>query len=180
MFDIMQNVSRTNVRNKCSGGRTEQAMRGQGSRVSFAVADGISRNEYYKIRGCGSASEFRRYLSASRAKRQRQLRRHCILLAAAAACIVLFICFLVFGIHSDASSSDSDREFKYYTSVTVGSEQSFDDVIDQYYDADHYKSRNAYAEEVCDINGLYSYPASAELIRPGDHLIVAYYSPEFH
>ena len=53
----------------------------------------------YKIRGCGSASEFRRYISASRTKRQRQLRRHCILLAAAAACIVLFICFLVFGIH---------------------------------------------------------------------------------
>lgn len=111
---------------------------------------------------------YRRFL------RQRQERRHRILVSVlgllAALCIALMGTMLVNSVKTNASDG-----FKYYTSITVENGDTLWNLADQYIDYTHYKSRSSYISEVRHINHLDEKCS----IEAGQLLILPYYSDKY-
>ncbi|MCI2048486.1 MAG: hypothetical protein LKJ76_02060 [Lachnospiraceae bacterium] len=118
----------------------------------------------------------RNRLRRERRRREAQIRRHVALLGFAAAVIISLSVFLASGIRSNAAGTDTDTEYKYYTSVTIAYGENVYDVAERYYSADHYDSMKEYLREVADINGMPGTGSEDMEVRPGNSLIVPYYS----
>lgn len=158
-------------------------MRNGYSRISCTEAAGTCRAaSLYKASSYDridrQTADRKKLRIAVRRKREREVRRQMTILAAGIAIAIALIVFIVFGLRSNASSGQN-TDFKYYTSVTLNTRDDFDSVVDRYCDLDHYKSREAYIRELCEINRFYSYPYELPDLRPGDSMIVTYYSEKF-
>lgn len=95
------------------------------------------------------------------------------MILAAAAIAVIAITFTTAVLQSRASSTEDQTSYKYYKNVVVSSAYNMDDIIVDYADA-HYSSERAYIREVEQINHL-----DVDDVRPGDHLVIPYYSEDF-
>lgn len=111
---------------------------------------------------------YRRFL------RQRQERRHKIMISAVgvltALCIVLTGSALMHSVRTNAGDG-----FKYYTGITVENGDTLWDLADEYMDDAHYGNKASYISEVRSINHLDENCS----IKAGQFLIVPYYSDEY-
>lgn len=89
--------------------------------------------------------------------------------------IMMFIILLsVSGFISSAHSVKAEENsYKYYTSITIMPGDTLSDIADRYCDS-HYKSTQAYVEEVQIVNSM-----EDDTLIAGMNLIVPYYSAEF-
>lgn len=106
-----------------------------------------------------------------KARRVRQLRRRCILFALAL--VLTFVLAISYhAILSEATSSDKEVSYKYYTSIEVPYGASLWSIAEEYA-GEEYASAKEYVHEVMEINHL-----REENITAGQYLVVPYYSTE--
>lgn len=109
-------------------------------------------------------------------RRQLKLRIMWMLLAAAVSVTAVL---LSAGFRSLAADSDMEVRYKYFTSIDVPYGDTFDTIADRYYDEDSYPDEEAFKDEIRRINRLGSRQEAESKVRPGDSLIIPYYSAEF-
>ncbi len=109
----------------------------------------------------------------NRIRRKRDLQRK-FLMFVMTVCLVITSSIGVNGFMSNAKDKHSKISYKYYTSITVGREDTLWSIAGEYMDEDHYDSLNDYIEEVRQINHL-----ANDIITYGGHLIVPYYMEEY-
>ena len=114
----------------------------------------------------------RRYL---RRKREQRRRMRSIALSIAVILTLVGVCVCSYRGISSKASDDSQVAYKYYTDVIVKGGDSLWTIADRQIDYEQYRSKQAYIDEVCCINSLYD----GSEIRPGQRLIVPYYSTEY-
>ncbi|WP_130838730.1 hypothetical protein [Lachnoclostridium sp. Marseille-P6806] len=124
----------------------------------------------------GERAEREEKRKEKRCRRVRQLRRRTVLVTAGMTVLFAGVLFMLFATRAEASDR-SRTDQKYYTSVTVAYGEGMTELVDRYYSPEHYGSREEYAEEVCFINHL-GRGGEENVLRPGDHVIVPYYSAE--
>lgn len=90
--------------------------------------------------------------------------------ALATLAVVLILTFTFGGFKSNANDS-----FKYFTYVEVQGGDTLWDMADRYMDTDHYKNKNEYIREICQMNHL----EDENDIVSGNKLIFPYYTDEF-
>ncbi len=89
--------------------------------------------------------------------------------------VLLFTCFRSF-----AQETDHIVRYKYYTSITVPYGCTLEEIAAVHYQVEDYPDINAYMQEICLINRLNSYNAAGNYdVRPGDNIIIPYYSTDF-
>lgn len=120
---------------------------------------------------------YARRLAAQKRRRRQLICRISILLVVAIAGILLL--FFRFSLRSSASEDHTPSSYKYYTSVLVGIDDTMDTIACEYMDDVHYADREAYLAEVRSINHIADYVDLESSVRPGDYLIVPYYSSTF-
>lgn len=115
-----------------------------------------------------------RRIRNNRIRRQRELRRH-LLISIFTLSIAFIFAFSIFSIQSNAADSSSEAvEIKYYTSITISSNDTLWTIASEHAD-EHYDSVSEYIEEVMNINSL-----TDTTIYTGQHLIIPYYSSEIN
>ncbi len=115
-----------------------------------------------------------RRIRNNRIRRQRELRRH-LLISIFTLCIAIGFAFSIFSIQTNAADSSSEAiEIKYYTSITVSSNDTLWSISVEHMD-EHYDSVSDYMNEVININSL-----TDTTIYTGQHLVIPYYSSEFN
>ena len=103
----------------------------------------------------------------------RRARRHKLFVSAitlAATICIILVCALS---HS-SFKANAGNGFKYYTSITVETEETLWDIADEYADYEHYEDKDSYIAEVRSINHL-----EDNCIFAGQLLIIPYYAEEF-
>lgn len=120
---------------------------------------------------------YARRLAAKKRRKRQLICRLSILVILAIAGIMLL--FLRFSLRSTASEENAAYSYKYYTSVLVGIDDSMDTIAREYMDDVHYADKEAYLSEVRSINHIADYVDLESTVRPGDYLIVPYYSSTF-
>lgn len=113
-------------------------------------------------------SDLRRF--NNKKKRQRQLKRNISLVTVMAILTIIFSVTLS-SIFAIAESHESDRLYKYYTSIEVKYGETLWSIAKEYINNDHYSGIPAYIKEVMKINSL-----PDDNIRAGQYLIVPYFS----
>lgn len=109
-----------------------------------------------------------------RLKRQIGMRRR-MMLVVVTCCLILIGAFSYNSFKASAHTEDDQISFKYYTNITVAYGESLWEIADQYIDYNQYKNKDAYLQEIKQINHL-----DAEgSIKAGQSLVVPYYSNEF-
>lgn len=86
-------------------------------------------------------------------------------------CLVITFSIGINGFLSNAKDHSSPVSYKYYTSITVSSEDTLWSIAEKYMDLEHYSSANDYIQEVKKMNHLQN-----DIITYGEHLIVPYYA----
>lgn len=92
---------------------------------------------------------------------------------------VLLTAMTVFRFSSHAQAESDHPAYKYYTSVTVSTDHSLDDIAAENSDPAYYRSVEDYLEEVAQINHLAVEDGAVVGAVPGAQIIVPYYSYEF-
>ncbi len=110
----------------------------------------------------------------NRLRRQRQLRKHIMVLAAVLFTACFMMIFMKAGMLSDAHTQDQAIDYKYYKTITVSAGDSLWNIAQDYISYAHYDNVNEYMDEVREINHL-----SDDAINAGSNLIIPYYSSEF-
>lgn len=108
-----------------------------------------------------------RAAAAARAKRQ-------ALLVLAVMMVMLVSCFLL-GLKAKPKDQ-GPQKVKFFTTLTVESGQTVDDIVAKYCDADHYKNSDAYISEVLKINHIVLKPGEELTVYPDDQLVIPYYA----
>ena len=85
-------------------------------------------------------------------------------------CLVMTISIGLSGFLSNAKDNSGRTSYKYYTSITVSSEDTLWSIAEKYMDNEHYESVNEYIQEVKNVNHLKS-----DIITYGEHLVIPYY-----
>ena len=116
--------------------------------------------------------------AAGRRAKARRAGGHYTILAAICIAAVLITCFLVFGMTSNAQSEDMSISYKYYKSVVITEDEGVMELAEKYADPEHYADTKEYIAEICRINH-YLLLDEAVQKRPGDRLIIPYYSEEY-
>ena len=111
-------------------------------------------------------------IEENRKRRLRIVRRQRIILALVIAAVVFVFAFL--GTKLVLSANSVNVRFKYYTSITVHSDDTLSSIADEHISSE-YKSADSYIREVCAINHL----DEEGTIYAGENLVVPYYSDEF-
>ena len=111
-------------------------------------------------------------IEENRKRRLRIVRRQRIILAFVIAVIVFAFAFL--GTKLVLSAHSGNIRFKYYTSITVHSDDTLSSIAEDYISSE-YKNADSYIREVCAINHL----DEEGTIYAGENLVVPYYSDEF-
>lgn len=109
-----------------------------------------------------------------RLRRQREIRRRCMTMVMTF-CLILICTVSYHAIRSNASTTDQELKFKYYTNITIQYGETLWDIADEYIDYNEYKNKNDYIAEIKSINHL----ENEDAIHAGQHLIVPYFSNEF-
>ena len=122
--------------------------------------------------GTGQARARRRARARARARMAAQARRK-VLLLTAVMMILMVSCFLM-GLKA-RPAEEGPKTVKYFTTVTVGYNDTMDDLVSRYMDQDHYKNPEAYISEVLKINHIVLKPGQTLKVRPGDQLVIPYY-----
>lgn len=117
-----------------------------------------------------------RFTARSRARTglAAEVRRKALLLAAVMM-ILMVSCFLL-GLKA-RPAEQSPKTVKFFTTITVGYDDTMADIVNRYIDDDHYKSPDAYISEVLKINHIALKPGQTLNVRPGDQLVIPYYRP---
>ena len=89
-------------------------------------------------------------------------------------CLVITFSIGINGFLSKAKGYDNPVSYKYYTSITVSSEDTLWSIAERYMDMEHYSSVNDYIQEVKSMNHL-----QTDIITYGEHLIVPYYADAY-
>lgn len=106
----------------------------------------------------------------NRIRRRMELRRK-FLISILTICLVITFSIGINGFLSNAKDHSSPVSYKYYTSITVSSEDTLWSIAEKYMDLEHYSSANDYIQEVKKMNHLQN-----DIITYGEHLIVPYYA----
>ena len=85
-------------------------------------------------------------------------------------CLVMTISIGLCVFLSNAKDNSGRTSYKYYTSITVSSEDTLWSIAEKYMDIEHYRTINDYILEVKTMNHLQS-----DVITYGEHLIIPYY-----
>ena len=116
-------------------------------------------------------------IAESKARRERQIRRNCLLLTMLAVAVLAALSIIVFGMKASAAEEPVHEKQKCYTSVMIGCGESLYDIAGRYMDDAYFEDLDDYVEEVCSINHLDRHNwASSKALNPGNHIIVPYYS----
>ena len=105
----------------------------------------------------------------NRIRRKMELRRK-FLMSIMTVCLVIIFSIGINGFLSNAKNNTDQVSYKYYTSITVSSEDTLWSIAEKYMDMEHYRSINDYIQEVKAMNHLQS-----DVITYGKHLIIPYY-----
>ena len=111
-------------------------------------------------------------IEENRKRRLRIVRRQRIILGLIIAVIVFAFAFL--GTKLVLSAHSENIRFKYYTTITVHSDDTLGSIAGDYISSE-YKDADSYIREVCAINNL----NEEGRIYAGESLVVPYYSDEF-
>ena len=111
-------------------------------------------------------------IEENRKRRLRIVRRQRIILGLIIAVIVFAFAFL--GTKLVLSAHSENIRFKYYTTITVHSDDTLGSIAGDYISSE-YKDADSYIREVCTINNL----NEEGRIYAGESLVVPYYSDEF-
>lgn len=106
----------------------------------------------------------------NRIRRRMELRQK-FLISILTICLVITFSIGINGFLSNAKDHSSPVSYKYYTSITVSSEDTLWSIAEKYMDLEHYSSANDYIQEVKKMNHLQN-----GIITYGEHLIVPYYA----
>lgn len=106
-------------------------------------------------------------------RHQREMKRRCMMLLMTV-CLVMVCAVSYHSLKLSANTGDN-LSFKYYTNITVAYGETLWEIADEYIDYNQYEDKNAYIEEVRNINHL---NADAG-IKAGQHLVVPYFSSDF-
>lgn len=106
-------------------------------------------------------------------RRQREIRRKCMLILMTF-CLVM-VCAVSYHSLKLSANIGEDLSFKYYTNITVAYGETLWEIADDYIDYTQYKDKNAYIEEVRNINHLNADSA----VKAGQHLVIPYFSSDF-
>lgn len=106
----------------------------------------------------------------NRIRRRMELRQK-FLISILTICLVITFSIGINGFLSNAKDHSSPVSYKYYTSITVSSEDTLWSIAEKYMDLEHYSSANDYIQEVKKMNHLQN-----DIITYGEHLIVPYYA----
>ena len=104
----------------------------------------------------------------------RRERRHKLFVSAIT--LVATICvILVCALSHSSFKANASSDFKYFTSITVETDETLWDIAEEYIDFEHYENTDSYIAEVKSINHL----DDNSLIFAGQMLIIPYYADEF-
>lgn len=106
-------------------------------------------------------------------RRQREIRRKCMLILMTF-CLVM-VCAVSYHSLKLSANIGEDLSFKYYTNITVAYDETLWEIADEYIDYTQYKDKNAYIDEVRNINHLNADSA----VKAGQHLVIPYFSSDF-
>jgi len=99
-----------------------------------------------------------------------ELRRK-FLISIVTVCSVMILSIGINGFLSNAKEDNASQvSYKYYTSITVSSQDTLWSIAEKYMDIEHYHSINDYIQEVKAMNHLQN-----DIITYGEHLIIPYY-----
>ena len=84
--------------------------------------------------------------------------------------VMIMVLSTVIIVDAASGKNAANAKYKYYTSVEIQKGDTLLSIADKYISAD-YKNKQAYIEEVLEINGL-----SDDTIHAGQYLTVPYYS----
>ncbi len=105
----------------------------------------------------------------NRIRRKMELRRK-VFMSIMTVCLVIIFSIGINGFLSNAKSNTDQISYKYYTSITVSSEDTLWSIAEKYMDIEHYRTIDDYILEVKTMNHLQS-----DVITYGEHLIIPYY-----
>ena len=107
--------------------------------------------------------------SRRKARREQQIKRNLFLIVLTVFLVLFFVMF--YHVIVSHASTESDLTYKYFTGITVQSGDTLWSIAEEYMDAEHYDSIQAYIKEVMKTNNMHS-----DSIIAGQLLIVPYYS----
>lgn len=108
-----------------------------------------------------------------RLRHQREIRRRSMMLLMTF-CLVI-VCAVSYHSLKLSANTGEDLSFKYYTNITVAYGETLWEIADEYIDYNQYKDKNAYIEEVRNINHL----NADATIKAGQHIVIPYFSSDF-
>lgn len=108
-----------------------------------------------------------------RLRHQREIRRRSMMLLMTF-CLVI-VCAVSYHSLKLSANTGEDLSFKYYTNITVAYGETLWEIADKYIDYNQYKDKNAYIEEVRNINHL----NADATIKAGQHIVIPYFSSDF-
>jgi len=114
--------------------------------------------------------ELRAYRRNLKLRRERRHKMFVSAITLVATLCVILVCALS---HSSFKSNASS-DFKYFTNITVATEETLWDIAEEYIDYEHYDDKDSYISEVKHINHL-----DDNCIFAGQILIIPYYAKEF-
>lgn len=109
----------------------------------------------------------------NRRRREQQIRRNILLLAASVA-VAVFLSVLFLSFSSEAVDREHQPSYKYYKSIELSSGDTLWSIANEYMDPEHYKSTGEYIDEVMRMNSL-----TSDKITSGSYIIIPYYSSEY-
>lgn len=125
-----------------------------------------------------AALQYRRFVYTG-LKRRRQLKLRIvwmfITMVTVVSAVLLLTCFRSF-----AQETDHIVRYKYYTSISVPYGCTLEEIAADHYQSEDYPDISTYMQEICLINRLSSFNAADNYgVRPGDNIIIPYYSTVF-
>lgn len=114
-----------------------------------------------------------RRIRNNRIRRQREMRKN-FLICVMTICLIITCSVSLSGFRSNAKDDSTETSYKYYKSITVGSNDTLWSIAAEYMDEEHYDSMNDYMNEVKNMNSM-----TDDEIYYGEHLIIPYYDDTF-
>ena len=114
-------------------------------------------------------------IAMNKKRREAIFRRQVAILVLIISLLIFAGVFMFSAVMSDAQSDSYVPVFKYYTTVTVHTDDTLRGIADEYYYPSKYRDIKEYISEICSINNI----GDADMIKSGEALIIPYYSTEF-
>ncbi len=137
------------------------------------------RTNVYEAERQAQRACYRVRAARARKARAKVVRKQIRMLAASLILAIVIVLFIAGALQSKASSNTEVQSYKYYKNVMLSYDLTMEDVANEYID-EHYDNMKDYLDEVCEINHFHRTGNVIEEATSGTHIVVPYYSSEFH